>query len=872
MPIYLFNTDISQYVQRDTIRCTSTLNIQQAGNAGQTTLNFIMILDSTNPIKPRTGNQIIFIGDDGLNRRYFGGIIVDIKFHIVGFNEQGKNVYQYDIICRDLSFLLDKNYISPSGPLKDTTFISRGTTDNQEMLFDSLRSHQSDFVNTTVIFGSLPSDIIGNSYAELMGNVARLADSRIVAASNNDVNINIPFSSDMQVRRMTLKQFLDHLSQESGLVWWIDEYFQIHIKSLYNLYNSNADSYFNITEASKNYYNLSFSEEFTDMASQVIVTGQVYDVGAINVKNAIDGIQRQEEISITITDSNAQNNVTNRLHQGNTANTPDFGTSSDPLTKLVLDNWRKSMPELYKTIVNFRKSQYAINQRPSYGNDILTASIEAPLRLFESGNEAIQYLQEVGKTYLRYKSIPKLTGTINYLDKAPYVGQVITVNLNEIGIATYLIVTEVEIDSSGETSGNNELGQRKYTYKVSLGDISYANRFARIFKNSRYGLIKRERKIKPSTPELYNYTYSQDNAQPVLLLGINIPHKNNITDSLGQPQPLAPAVFIKSFEVRVTGNELARSNPTNKEIFWVHQTISAELEINVEWGTLSGFEQYNFQQGNGWSIANNIGARINNIPDKDEVFFQVRSITAAGEASDWSHVRSVKKGESKDENDQQDDPAPGSMDDVSGEMDAGSAGAGDPCCPRVPVGGAPPSPHGGNLKSKPIDFYIVTYKSNYKNVPETLSVTLPNGSLYPYSLKIVTNASSAKNDFLKNNGFLDSKVVIPNLSSTIYKVSDGASGPPSLDKTSFFKLSNFNSTSQEAQISFDKTICPTCTPTLKKSGSYQDIFGALTLYFSTDFTSQYVNEKFAGTQYYFSTGQTLGTLYVYKGQFTVYYT
>lgn len=674
MTVYLNGTDISDYVQRDTISVNSTLNLYgNSGNAGQASMSFTLVLDSNNSIKPRCGNEVIFVGDDGYNRRYFGGIVVNISFRIVGFNETGQNVIEYQVDCRDLSILFDKAYVSPAGNIFDTTLSSNGTFDYEQMIFDSVNQKQGLFSVTVFDLGAIPQELIGETYEETMLNVAQLCDSRI-RLNPNSTPSNVTFNRDMQVARISIRQFIDQLSQEAGLTWWIDENFQFNYRSLNSMTVNYADSYFNISDDqnSLNYYGLELNEEFQNLTSQALVTGNFYDAGSLNIRNAIDGVQRWQEVSLGVVNENALNNAINRMYPGigPAQPFPNFNESINPITGLS-------------------QASYIFNQRPIYGNGYLTDPVNSSLSYFENLNDLQTFLNTVGQNFLNANSSPRFMGSVSYHDRIPYVGQSVRVRLSQLGIDTYMIITGINITSSGDNNSGNDQFNRKYSYKVTFGDLEFSERLSRMYRNNNTLQIRPDRNIKPGVPTFSNYIYTQDNSDPLLILGINLPIQNNTIDKLGLPQPQTPAIYINQLECRVTKNpsQVFLSDP---QVHWEHYTKSTELELDLGNGVATGFEQYALQYTNIKSGIN-YGWRIK-VPDAENLYFQVRCISSAGEPSDWTPLKRVKKGDSKDENDNDVPPAPGALTGVSGQMDAGSAGAGLPCCPRTPVPGPSPPP------------------------------------------------------------------------------------------------------------------------------------------------------------------------------------
>jgi hypothetical protein len=710
MTVYLNGTDISDYVQRDTISVNTTLNLYgNSGNAGQASMSFTLVLDSNNSIKPRCGNEVIFVGDDGYNRRYFGGIIVNISFRIVGFNETGQNVIEYQVDCRDLSILFDKAYVSPAGNIFDTTLASNGTFSIEQMIFDSIATKQGVFSQQVSTLGAVPQEIIGDSYGEFMDNLARLIDYRITIPSTNDDAVGVIFNQNMQVGRISVRQFIDQLAQEAGLTWWVDENFNFHHRSINSMTVNYADSYFNVTDDqnSLSYYGLELNEEFQNLASQALVTGNFYDAGALNIRNAIDGVQRWQEISIAVLNENAQNNVINRMYPGLAPAQlpPQFNTVVNPITGLPIN--------VFNT-----------NSRPAFGNGILTDPINSSLTYFEDTTQATTFLNQIGQNYLSVNVSPRFMGSVSFHDRIPYAGQSIRVRLSQLGIDTYMIITGINITASGDSNSGNDSLNRKYSYKVNFGDIDFADRFSRMYRNNNTLQIRQDRNIKPGIPGLYNYIYTQDNKDPLLILGVNLPFQNNITDKLGQPQPQTPPIFIPTIECRVTKDPLAAVNASNGQIFWQNFTKTTEIPLNFGNSNPTTFEQYEIQRLNvnsgvnyGWKIT---------VPDAETLYFQVRVVSAAGEPSDWSYVRTIKKGESKDENDNPTPASPGALTGVSGQMDAGSAGAGLPCCPRTPV----PSPAPGPSPSGPYQANIYHFGEVY--VITTITTSL-NELVNPYS-------------------------------------------------------------------------------------------------------------------------------------------
>jgi murein DD-endopeptidase MepM/ murein hydrolase activator NlpD len=499
MPFYVtdngFQIDISDMVQRHTVQYRASLSVDIDARGGESTLHFGLIVNPAYLYKPRAGNLITWIADDGTDITILSGIIIDATQILAGFNDNGgEAVMHYEISARDPSYLLEKKYIE-AGIYNQK--ITEGATDPKKIPTTRTGDPKTGFkVYHSPDQHRFP-DFVGNNPGEFVDLLAVAGDPRFGIPVNNDPagdnDVVVPNnyhvgrprtgggstdtfarSKNYHLGRMTYKDAIDQICREAGLLWWIDSEWNFHHKSFPTIVNTfQSDSAFNIDDESLNYYDFELREDLEKWVTRVKVIGTVHDAGEVNPQNRKKGKQKTEEIEVMVT---AGLEVINTLRSRLGFDPLPEGTDVDALPD--------SEPGIWMTIVNapnvylHKENGDPDPTKPDYS-----------------------LLNEIGYAYLLRYAQPDVVGSVCYNSGAPQIGTSIVMTSAQRGIESIVVpIVAVEIDTNGSYQGNDEEGKRKYIYKAHFRGPSLSMRYARLGTSSEILKHKPERLLKPLPP------------------------------------------------------------------------------------------------------------------------------------------------------------------------------------------------------------------------------------------------------------------------------------------------------------------------------------------------------------------------------------
>jgi murein DD-endopeptidase MepM/ murein hydrolase activator NlpD len=480
MPFYILDDglqfDVSQYVQRETVQYHSSLSVDIDAHGGESTFSCQMVIDPSTDFKPRAGSILTWVSDNVSDLTIFSGVISDAIQIQAGFGEIFARVMQYQVSARDASVLMEKKITEPGIYNQKWT---EGATDPEKIKPDVTGNSRDGFQVSIKTDQHQFPDFIGNNPGELIDLLAIASDPRYGLPTDNDTaatdDFALPF--DYEIGRMTHKDAIDQICREAGLLWWVDAEWNFHHQSFPKIYNTRQDSFFDINDDvdNKNFYGFEFREDIEKWVSRVKVIGNVLDAGDVNQENRRQGKQKKEEVIVTVT-SSLENINAIRARIG--ASPLAEGTNVEELPDSEPGIWMTTVnaPDVYLQ----KESGDSDPTKPDYS-----------------------LLQQIGEAYLLRYGQPDIVGSVFYNDRPPVIGASININSFHRGIDDLTVpVIEVEVDSAGDHQGNDEIGDRVYTYRAQFRGPSMKLRYARLGTGAEIVKIRKERLLKPSPPDI----------------------------------------------------------------------------------------------------------------------------------------------------------------------------------------------------------------------------------------------------------------------------------------------------------------------------------------------------------------------------------
>lgn len=483
MPFYILDDnlpyDVSEFVQRETVQYHATLSIDIDARGGESTFQCQMIIGPSTLFKPRAGNIITWIADNDSDLTIFSGIITDVVQTQVGFDEvdiinTDPRVLHYQVSARDASILMEKKFIEKGVFNQKWT---EGATDPAKIPAQVSGNAKDGFFVTIKYDQQQYPDFIGNNPGEFVDLLAIGSDPRFGLPVDNDNagtdDFALPF--DYEIGQMNYKDAIDQICREAGLLWWVDSEWNFHHKSFPKIYNTMQDEFFNITDNTDHFYGLEIREDIEKWVSRVRVISQIQDAGEVNPENRKKGQQKKEEIEVIVTSSLENiNAIRERIGYPALPDNTDVDTLPD------------TEPGIWMATVN---APNVYMHKESGDPDPTKADYSL--------------LKQIGEAYLLRYGQPDIVGSVYYNDRPPVVGASITINSPSRGIDGLTVpIVEVEIDSGGEHQGNDEFGNRVYTYRAQFRGPSMKLRYARLGTAAEIVRNRPDRLLKPNPPDI----------------------------------------------------------------------------------------------------------------------------------------------------------------------------------------------------------------------------------------------------------------------------------------------------------------------------------------------------------------------------------
>lgn len=483
MPFYIlddtFVYDVSEYVQRETVQYHSTLSVDIDAKGGESTFACQMIISPSTAFKPRAGNVLTWVADNSQDLTIFSGIITDAIQVQAGFDRDPLTgtvvrTMQYLVSARDASVLMEKK-ITEAGIYNQKW--TEGATDKAKIPAEVTGNSRDGFQVTIQYDQQQFPDFIGNNPGELIDLMAVGSDPRFGLPTDNDDagtdEFALPY--DYEIGRMTYKDAIDQVCREAGLLWWVDAEWNFHHKSFPTINQTLQDDYFNLSDERTSFYGLEVREDIEKWVSRVKVIGNYYDAGDVNKENRKNGKQKKEEVEIVVTSELANINAI-RERIGFPA-LPE-GTDVDLLPDTEPGIWIATVnaPNVY-------------TQKESGDPDPTSPDLSI--------------LRQIGEAYLLRYGQPDIVGSVYYNDRPPVIGASITINSVSRGLNDLVVpIVEVEIDSGGSNQGNDDIGDRVYTYRAQFRGPSMKARYARLGTSAEIIKNRPERLLKPNPPDI----------------------------------------------------------------------------------------------------------------------------------------------------------------------------------------------------------------------------------------------------------------------------------------------------------------------------------------------------------------------------------
>lgn len=250
--------DISGAVIKGSIRCHKVLSMDFNKPIGESTLEFEILDDFEIEgvrFRPKTGERVRFILDDGTDTIFFDGFLLEPKCIHAGFYDT--EILKYQLSAKDVTHIL-KDKIMPEITFSDYTA------------------------------------------GALIDQLAAYCDPRIIPASDNDLGQTIGVT---KLARMDIYQAIEEIAKAGTMLVWIDEEWNIHHKQYSTILNLSQDEKFNITDTSKKYKNLELNVDWSNICTRVHCIGSQMDSGKINAENRKQGKQKRIDNIVTKTAS-----------------------------------------------------------------------------------------------------------------------------------------------------------------------------------------------------------------------------------------------------------------------------------------------------------------------------------------------------------------------------------------------------------------------------------------------------------------------------------------------------------------------------------------------------------------------------------------